>query len=113
MLVQFQPPAPKERGHSIPLTLTSASIRIVTDDDREKLRQECHADLTALRGDPGVSERAFRLLEKLVVRLDRIETGSFHPLEAPTEPERRTSSQKWSNEGVLRALEEGRRKDEE
>ena len=60
----------------------------MTDDDREKLRQECHADLDVLRRDPAVLERVFRLLERLVVRLDRLETGSFPAEETPTEPDR-------------------------
>jgi len=85
----------------------------MTDEDRDTFRRDCHADLAVLRGDPLVSERAFRLLERIVARLDRIETGSFLPTEAPTEPERKVSSQRWSNEGVLRALEEGRKKDED
>ena len=51
-------------------------------DEREKLRQECHDDLATLRaGD--MPERAFRLLEKLVARLDRLETGSFPQTETP------------------------------
>jgi hypothetical protein len=83
------------------------------DDERERIRQECHADLAALRNDNLVSERAFRLFEKLVSRLDRLETGSFPQEETPTVPERRPSSTKWSNEGVIKALEEGRKKDEE
>ena len=71
-------------------------------DEREKLRQECHDDLATLRaGD--MPERAFRLLEKLVARLDRLETGSFLQTEAPTEPEIRPSGA-WKNDGVLEAL---------
>ena len=86
----------------------------MTDDDREKLREECYADLAVLRSSPDIPERVFRLLERIVARLDRIETGSFPVSEMPTEPERRTSSsQRWSNEGVLRALEAGKEKKNE
>jgi len=77
-------------------------------DEREKLRQECYDDLAALRDDPSVSERAFRLFEKLCARLTRLETGSFSTEEKPTEPERRASSAKWRNDGVMKALEEGK-----
>ena len=59
----------------------------MTEDDREKLRQECHADLAVLRRDPAVLERVFRLLERIVSRLDRLETGSFPTEETPTQPE--------------------------
>jgi hypothetical protein len=82
------------------------------EDDRDRLRQECHADLASLRTDTTLSERAFRLFEKIVARLDRIETGTFHETESPTKPERRGSSATWSNEGVIKALEEGRREKE-
>ena len=58
-------------------------------DDRERLREECQTDLQALRVEGLLSERAFRLLEKLVTRLDRLETGSFSTEERPTEPEQR------------------------
>ena len=79
-------------------------------EEREQLRRECHEDLIALRSET-LPERAFRLLEKLVARLDRLETGSFFPTEAPTEPERiRGSSSSWRNDGVIRALEDGRKK---
>lgn len=67
----------------------------------EEDRQACHADLAALRADPLTSERMFRLLEKLVARLDRLETRGAGSL------------QRWSNEGVLKALEEGRKKEED
>lgn len=79
----------------------------MSDDERERIRQECHADLAALRGTE-LEERAFQLFEKLVARLDRLETGSFPPEETPTAPERRPSSAKWSNEEVIKALERGR-----
>jgi hypothetical protein len=60
----------------------------MTDDDRdrEKLRLECREDLAALRSSE-LPERAFRLLEKLTDRLDRLETGSFTQEERPTEPQ--------------------------
>jgi hypothetical protein len=58
----------------------------MTDDDRAKLRGECHADLAELRGGGELPERAFRLLERLVARLDRLETGSFPAEETPTAP---------------------------
>jgi hypothetical protein len=58
-------------------------------DERERLREECQGDLAALRVEGALSERAFRLLERLVMRLDRLETGSFPAEERPTEPERR------------------------
>jgi hypothetical protein len=83
------------------------------DEDREK----CHADLLALRTGGELPERAYRLLERLVARmdreadrLDRLETGSFQPEETPTKPERTKSSDQlpavrgWSNKGVLDAL---------
>jgi hypothetical protein len=57
-----------------------------SDDEREKLREECHADLSALRVGGELPERAYRLLEKLVARLDRLETGEFPPSEVPTTP---------------------------
>jgi hypothetical protein len=60
----------------------------MTDDERTKLRLECHEDLAALRAGGELTERAFRLFEKLVQRLDRIETGSFSTAERPTDPER-------------------------
>ena len=92
------------------------------DDEREELRQQCladsrqcQADLDALRGEQ-LPERAYRLIEKMLQRLDsvekrlnRIETGSFAPTESPTEPERRPSQSRWRNDEVLRALEEGRK----
>jgi hypothetical protein len=81
--------------------------------EREKLRQECHEDLAALRNDPTMSERAYRLLEKFAARLDRLETGEFPPEETPTEPERRPSGAKWNKDAVLKALEEGKKKKEE
>jgi hypothetical protein len=74
------------------------------NEESEKLRQECHRDLAALRGDAGLSERAYRLFERLVSRLDRLETGSFSPEEKPTAPERKASAP-WSNEHVLAALQ--------
>lgn len=80
-----------------------------SDDEREKMRQDCHADLAALRSDPLVSERAFRLFERLVSRLDRLETGSFSTEETPTKPERRPSAASWNNEEVLKALREGKK----
>ena len=64
----------------------------LTMSDDEKLRQECHELEGLLRGEPAVPERAFRLFEIILVRLDRIETGVFAPAEAPTAPERRKSS---------------------
>ena len=73
------------------------------DEDREKLRQDCHADLLALRTGGELPERASRLLERLVARLDRLETGSFPDEERPTAPER-TKSGPWRNDGVLEAL---------
>ena len=73
------------------------------DEDREKLRQDCHADLLALRTGGELPERAYRLLERLVARLDRLETGSFSTEETPTVPER-TKSGPWRNDGVLEAL---------
>jgi len=84
----------------------------VSDEDRAKLRQECHAMQNALRGTE-IPEPAFRLFEIIIARLDRLETGSFSQYESPTEPERKPSSAKWSNEGVIKALEEGRKKEEE
>ena len=86
-------------------------------DERERLRRECHEDLDALRAS-GLDERAFRLLEKLTARLDRLETGSFEANERATEPARvrspegpaTHSSATWRNDGVLRALEEGKDK---
>ncbi len=80
----------------------------MTDDERERLRQECHDDLAALRPE-SLPERAYRLIEKLVARLDRLETGVFSELEAPTSPERRPSLTRWKNEEVLKALEEGKK----
>ena len=56
------------------------------DEDREKLRQDCHADLLALRTGGELPERAYRLLERLVARLDRLETGSFPDEERPRRP---------------------------
>ena len=78
-------------------------------DERERLREECQGDLAALRVEGALSERAFRLLERLVMRLDRLETGSFPAEEQPTEPERRKSSTKWRNDGVLRELAAGKK----
>jgi hypothetical protein len=83
------------------------------EDDRAKKRQESREHLDALRSDPSLSERAYRLFELLTDRLDRLETGSFPTEETPTAPERRPSSAKWSNQGVIKALEEGRKKDED
>jgi hypothetical protein len=76
-------------------------------DERELIRRGCHEDLESLRGEE-LPERAFRLLEKILARLDRLETGEFPSTEKVTEPERRASVSGWSNEGVIRALEEGR-----
>jgi hypothetical protein len=92
-------------------------------DERERYREECYEDLQALRSE-NLPERAFRLLEKILARLDRIETGSFPMREMPTEPERKSSSGGyaavremgeeprkvsggWKNKEVIRALEEG------
>ena len=78
-------------------------------DEREKLRQECHDDLAALRSEP-IPERAYRLFERLVQRLDRLETGNFSTEERPTEPERRASSGHFA--AVARELERGKALDE-
>lgn len=74
------------------------------DDDREKIRQACHE---ALKNAPG--EPTTLLLGMILMRLDRLETGSFTTEEKPTEPERRASSSRWRNDGVLKALEEGKK----
>ena len=82
-------------------------------DERERLRAECHDLVNALRASD-LPEAAFRLLEKLVERLDRIETGSFPPSEVPTKPEPRKSSGQvpaakgWKADAVLSELEKGR-----
>ena len=79
-------------------------------DEREKKRQESREYLNALRLDPMMSERAFRLLELFADRLDRIETGGFSTEERPTEPERRASSGHFA--AVTRELERGKALDE-
>ena len=61
---------------------------MAADDERERIRQECQDDLEALRLDPSMPERAFRLFEKLCARMTHLETGSFSSDERPTEPER-------------------------
>jgi len=58
----------------------------MTDDDRERLRKECYDDLAELRVGGELPERAFQLLEKLVARMTRLETGSFPTEELPTAP---------------------------
>jgi hypothetical protein len=87
-------------------------------DEREQLRAECQEDLEALRLDPNMPERAFRLFEKLCARLTRLETGSFPETERPTEPERgrtRKSSgaipavKPWSSDKVREELEKGKK----
>ena len=78
-------------------------------EDRERLRQECHDLEGMLRGEPGVPESAFRLFEIILLRLDRLETGSFSNEERPTEPERKSSSAHFR--AVGKALEEGKKKD--
>lgn len=63
----------------------------MTDDERnerERLRQECRDDLDVLRLDPDMPERVFRLYEKILARLDRLETGTFDSTEKPTDPRR-------------------------
>ena len=65
------------------------------------------AELEKLRDDKDVSERLFRWLENL---MDVLDPHPLDPHEAPTKPDRRTpSSAAWSNQGVLEALEEGKK----
>jgi hypothetical protein len=59
------------------------------DEHRQRLRVTCRDDLAALRAED-LPERAYRLLEKIIDRLDRIETGNFPDEERPTEPEGRS-----------------------
>lgn len=77
-------------------------------DPREKLRKECHEDLAILRESVELPERAFRLLERLTARLDRLETGEFPVTEEVTAPARKGSGT-WSNTRVLEALEDGKK----
>ena len=86
----------------------------MTEDDREKKRRECREDLEALLVGGELPERAYRLLEKLVDRIDRIETGSFSTEERPTEPERKKSSGAMPAAGfraqsVIDELDKGRK----
>jgi hypothetical protein len=101
----------------------------MVDDERErlrqdcdKLRQKCHELEGLLRGEPNVPEAAFRLFETMrelaeivLIRLDRIETGTFSTTERPTEPERRRKSSgaipAFKAERVTRELEKGKRSD--
>jgi hypothetical protein len=87
-------------------------------DEQEKLRQECHADLDVLRTS-GLDERTFRLFERLVRRLDRLETGTFSTTEKPTEPDPVGRVRKSSGaipafraENVTRELEKGKKDNE-
>lgn len=60
--------------------------------EREKLRAETTNLQQRLRGEPGVPQVLFELLDILVRRLDRIELGELaDPNEVPTEPGRRLS----------------------
>ena len=63
--------------------------------DREELRRECYELLGTLRSaDPPLNELAFRLIENILIRLDRLETGHFQdPNETPTRPDRIASQQ--------------------
>jgi hypothetical protein len=82
------------------------------EDEREKLRLECYSDLGHLQTQTELPERVFRLLEKIIQRLDRIETGTFHVTEAPTEPERRKSSgamPAFRAQNVIDELERGKK----
>ena len=91
-------------------------------DAREKLRKECHADLEIIRSGGELPERAYHLMERLVERLDRLETGSFDATEAPTapavphptsHPAAHPSKAAWSNAAVLEALETGKKPKDE
>jgi hypothetical protein len=62
------------------------------EDERERIRRESREHLDALRPDPTMPERAFRLYELILDRLDRLETGSFTSEERPTEPDRTRKS---------------------
>ena len=82
-------------------------LSLMSDDDREKKREESREYLNALRLDPMMPERAFRLLELFADRLDRLETGSFPTEETPTQPERKASGSHFA--AVTRELERGRK----
>jgi hypothetical protein len=69
------------------------------------LRRQCQEDLDHLRNTPEVSERLFRLLERLAHRLTRIETGDYGPDETPTRPERRPTPPPFIAANVTDILE--------
>jgi hypothetical protein len=81
----------------------------MSDDDREKKRRESREHLDALRLDPTMPERAFRLLELFADRLDRLETGSFPTEETPTQPERKASKPGFRAQQVIDELEKGKK----
>jgi hypothetical protein len=62
--------------------------------DRERLRSLTTDLQQRLRGEPGVPQVLFDLLDAIIRRLDRIELGDFtDPNEVPTEPGKRLSGQ--------------------
>jgi len=62
-------------------------------DPRETLRALTTELIQRLRGETGVPQALYELLDVLSRRLDRIELGAFDtPDEQPTKPERRLSS---------------------
>lgn len=62
----------------------------MAEDDRTRLRRLCVEHLEALHGI--LSDREFGLLEAVLARLTRLETGDFEGDEPPTKPARRFTS---------------------
>lgn len=62
------------------------------ENEREKLRAETTELLWRVQADPSFPHHLFELLTAIVKRLDRLELGAFAEGEAPTKPERKTSS---------------------
>lgn len=60
--------------------------------EREALRARTTELLGVLRSDDSVSQALFELLDIFARRLDRLELGDYGPEEAPTRPDRKSSS---------------------
>jgi hypothetical protein len=75
--------------------------------ERERLRSQTTDLQQRLRGEPGVPQVLFELLDVVIRRLDRIELGEFtDPNEVPTEPGKRLSGQIAATKTPDRTLDE-------
>jgi hypothetical protein len=77
-------------------------------NEAERLRMQCHEILGHLRSTD-LEPRVWEILDVLVARMDRLETGEFPPSEVPTKPERKQSGAGWNADAVKAALDEGKK----